>query len=171
MRDWPTFTCCIDNMALLILIQARCLTWRVQPGNRFVSFRSLVRACFRAVWRPSGIRSQECPKVLAHLFPFYFLARGAFPFPFSLPPTRQISYPTLVGLFGILRGPFSPLYPRIVSFCCPSAQRQCLAPATRRWHDGGALAPAPGAASASALAPALCAWRLAPRWGRQKAKI
>ena len=43
---------------------------RAQPRKQFVSFRSCGRACVRAVWLPSGIRSAKTPPT----FPFSLLA-------------------------------------------------------------------------------------------------
>ena len=81
------------------IIVASFLEWSevggwVQPGSCFVSF---VSACARACVLARGLVSR--PTEVATLSPFPF---GAPSFPFSLPPTTQTSYPTLVGLIGIL---------------------------------------------------------------------
>ena len=82
-----------------------CIESEVGGCSTGNSFR-FVLACVLAVWLPSGIGS-KC--LWAVLFPFPFLARGAFPFPFwswelSLFPslTPQTSYPSLIGLIGCI---------------------------------------------------------------------
>ena len=77
------------------IVSCRVVSCRVVP---------CVRACVRAVWLPSGIGSQTGLRPFlfslygAPSFPFSLF--GATSFPFPLPPTPQISYPTLVGLIG-----------------------------------------------------------------------
>ena len=76
--------------------------WGCPTGKWF----RFVSACVRAVWLPSGIGYQ---KLLPALFPFPHWAWGAFPFlfwgdelSFFPSPHPQTSYPTLVGLIGIV---------------------------------------------------------------------
>ena len=67
----------------------------MSPTRKSFRFVSFVRACLRAVWFPSGIRTQKVAPMFS-LLPF---EPGSFPLPLPSPP--QTSYPTLVGLSGI----------------------------------------------------------------------
>ena len=71
-----------------------------QPGNRLVSF---LRSYARSGCLVELALKSCCPPF--SLFPFgtgelSLFSFGATSFPFSLPPTPQTSYPTLVGLIG-----------------------------------------------------------------------
>ena len=68
----------------------------MSPIGKSFRFVSFVLAYMRAVWSPSGIRDQKGGPLFS-LFPHAFSS-----FPFSLPPTPQTSYPTLVGLIFIV---------------------------------------------------------------------